>query len=207
MRWNMPDSTVASRIYGALYRGHDFYESAREFASSKLLYEPMVRTRFHSVGKNLQVSALPYIRGHARITVGDNCRFGYFSVRSGRFLDQPELSFGDSVSVSGNVVFVVNRQIRIANNVGIAGRCYISDSDGHPVDPDKRLQGVEELTEEDIHPLTIEEYVWVGHGSHVLKGVTIGRTAVIAAGSVVVSDVPEGALAMGVPARIVRKPW
>ena len=58
-----------------------------------------------------------------------------------------------------------------------------------------------------LHPLTIEEHVWIGHGSHVLKGVTIGRGAVVAAGSVVTSDVPSGALAMGVPARILRQPW
>jgi acetyltransferase-like isoleucine patch superfamily enzyme len=38
-----------------------------------------------------------------------------------------------------------------------------------------------------------------------LKGVTIGRGAVVAAGSVVVSDVPDGAIAMGVPARVLKR--
>lgn len=207
MRWNMPDSPLARRLYGALYRGHDAYESIREYAGSKLVYEPMVRSRFAEVGRNLSVSALPYVRGHARITVGDDCQFGYFSVRSGRFVDQPELTFGDSVSVSSNVVFVVNNRITIGNHVGIAGRCWISDSDGHPVDLDRRMKGEQDLSAEEMPPLTIEDYVWVGHGSHVLKGVTVGRGAVIAAGSVVVSDVPENALAMGVPARMLKKPW
>ena len=205
-RWSLPDGQVARRMFGVLYRGHDFYEAAREYAGSKLLYEPMVRSRFHRVGTGLQVSALPYVRGHARVTVGDDCQFGYFSVRSGRFIDEPELIFGNRVSVSSHVVFVVNRRIQIGDNVGIAGRCWISDSDGHPVDLARRLRG-EEITADDIHPLTIEEHVWIGHGSHVLKGVTIGRGAVVAAGSVVTSDVPAGALAMGVPARILRQPW
>jgi acetyltransferase-like isoleucine patch superfamily enzyme len=190
-RWSLPDGQVARRLFGALYRGNDLYEAAREYAGSKLLYEPMVRARFHKVGSGLSVSALPYVRGHAR---------------SGRFVDEPELIFGNRVSVSSHVVFVVNRRIQIGDHVGIAGRCWISDSDGHPVDLARRLRG-EEITADDIHPLTIEEHVWIGHGSHVLKGVTIGRGAVVAAGSVVTSDVPSGALAMGVPARILRQPW
>jgi carbonic anhydrase/acetyltransferase-like protein (isoleucine patch superfamily) len=206
-RWNMPEGDVARRVFGAIYRGHDFYEAAREYTASKLLYEPMVRARFHKVGTGLQVSALPYVRGHARVTIGDDCSFGYFSVRSGRFVDTPELTFGNRVTVASHVVFVVNGRINIADNVGIAGRCWISDSDGHPVDLERRLRH-EELKAADItHPLTIEEHAWIGHGSHVLKGVTIGRGAVVAAGSVVTSDVPAGALAMGVPARILRQPW
>jgi acetyltransferase-like isoleucine patch superfamily enzyme len=47
--------------------------------------------------------------------------------------------------------------------------------------------------------------VWIGRGAHILKGVTIGRGAIVAAGSVVASDVPAGAMAMGVPARIVKR--
>jgi acetyltransferase-like isoleucine patch superfamily enzyme len=44
---------------------------------------------------------------------------------------------------------------------------------------------------------------WIGHGVTVLQGVRIGEGAVIAAGAVVVHDVPENAIAAGVPARVV----
>lgn len=203
-RWNLPETRATRAIFGALYRAHGVIENAREYASSKFLYEPMVRARFHKVGKDVQISRLPYVQGHARVTIGDGCRFGYFSIRTGRWVDEPELIIGNGVSVATDVTFVVNRRITIHDNVGIAGRTWISDSDGHPTDAEKRLTGVSELGEEDIKPLTIEEYVWIGHGVHVLKGVTIGRGAVVAAGSVVTGDVPAGALAMGVPARIVR---
>jgi len=182
-RWNLPESRFSRAVFTTLYRAHDVYESARDFSRSKLLYEPMVRARFHKVGKDIQVSALPYVTGHAQVSIGDGCRFGYFSIRTGRL-------------------------ITIHDNVGIGGRCWISDSDGHPADVARRTSGVKELdasTESaDIKPLTIEEYVWVGHGVHILKGVTLGRGSVVAAGSVVTTDVPPGALAMGVPARIVR---
>lgn len=202
-RWNLPENGVSRALFGALYRAHDVFLNTREFTTSKLLYEPMVRARFHKVGKDLQMSKLPYVVGHARVTIGDSCRFGYFSIRSGRFVDDPELIIGNGVSVATDVTFVVNRLVTIHDNVGIAGRTWISDSDGHPADVERRLRG-EDINESDIRPLTIEEYAWIGHGSHILKGVTIGRAAVVAAGSVVVGDVPAGALAMGVPARIVR---
>jgi carbonic anhydrase/acetyltransferase-like protein (isoleucine patch superfamily) len=202
-RWNLPETRLSRAFYAALYRANDVYLNTREYTASKLIYEPMVRARFHKVGTDLQVSKLPYVMGHARVTIGDRCRFGYFSIRSGRFVDEPELIIGNGVSVATDVTFVVNRLVTIHDNVGIAGRTWISDSDGHPSDIERRLRG-EDINASDIRPLTIEEHVWIGHGSHILKGVTIGRGAIVAAGSVVTTDVPAGALAMGVPARIVR---
>lgn len=52
-------------------------------------------------------------------------------------------------------------------------------------------------------PIIIEDHVWVGIGSIILSGVRIGKHAVVAAGSVVTRDVPEGAVVMGVPAKVV----
>ena len=204
--WNMPRSRALDAAYAALYRATDAYQEVRELALGKLLYEPMVRARVDRVGARLQLTALPYIRGHTRISIGDDCRFGLLSVRSGRFVDRPELVIGDRVCMASGVVLVVNKRISIGDGVGIAGRCWISDSDGHPVDPDRRLRG-EHLTADDIDPLTIEDHVWIGHGAKVLKGASLGRGCVVAAGSVVTSDVPAGALAMGVPARILKRPW
>jgi acetyltransferase-like isoleucine patch superfamily enzyme len=63
----------------------------------------------------------------------------------------------------------------------------------------------EGLKPEDIAPVTFKDHAWVGRGSHILKGVTVGRGAVVAAGSVVAVDVPDGAVAMGSPARILKR--
>jgi len=52
-------------------------------------------------------------------------------------------------------------------------------------------------------PVVIEDDVWIGCRSIILKGVRIGRGAVIAAGSVVTKDIPAGAIAGGVPARVL----
>lgn len=204
MSLNVPDTPATRRLYASLYYAHDTVQAGSEMLAAKLLYEPMMRARFHSVGKRVHVSRLPYVIGHARITVGDDCRFGKFAVASGRFVDEPELTFGDGCTIGSDVFFSVNKRITIGNRVGIAGRVAISDSDGHPSDPERRARG-EQMTAEDILPVTIEDNVWIGRDAHILKGVTIGRGAVVASGSVVASDVPAGALAMGVPARVVKR--
>ena len=49
----------------------------------------------------------------------------------------------------------------------------------------------------------IEDNVWIGAQSTILKGVHIGKGAIIAAGAVVVGDIPAGKVARGVPARIM----
>jgi acetyltransferase-like isoleucine patch superfamily enzyme len=54
----------------------------------------------------------------------------------------------------------------------------------------------------DIRPVRICKYAWIGNGSYIMKGVTIGEGAVIGANSVVISDVPPYSLALGNPAEV-----
>jgi acetyltransferase-like isoleucine patch superfamily enzyme len=53
--------------------------------------------------------------------------------------------------------------------------------------------------------ITLGENVWLGAGAIVLDGVTVGRDVVVGAGAVVTEDLPDGAVAVGVPARVVRR--
>ena len=204
IEFDIPDNEAMKLLYGSLYVGHHIFVDAREWMLSKFMYAPMLRARCEHAGTGLNVTAPPYVRGHARITIGSNCTFSTFSLHTGRFVDRPEISFGDGCFVAGQVQFTLNKKITIGNHVLIAGRADIQDSDGHPSDPSRRMRG-EDMDETDISPVTIQDYAWIGRDAHVLKGVTIGRGAVVAAGSVVVTDVPEGAIAMGVPARILKR--
>jgi acetyltransferase-like isoleucine patch superfamily enzyme len=52
--------------------------------------------------------------------------------------------------------------------------------------------------------IVVGDNVWLGAGSSVLDGVTLGRNVVVGAGAVVTSDLPDGSVAVGVPARVVR---
>jgi acetyltransferase-like isoleucine patch superfamily enzyme len=53
--------------------------------------------------------------------------------------------------------------------------------------------------------VTIGEGAWLGAGAKVLDGVTVGRRAVVGAGAVVNADLPDGSVAVGIPARVVRQ--
>lgn len=70
----------------------------------------------------------------------------------------------------------------------------------HPVEPGPRRGKLEAA-----RPITIGDNVWLGGGAVVLPGVTIGNDSVIGAGAVVTRDVPAGVVAVGNPARPVRK--
>lgn len=205
LAFDMPDTEALRLLFGGLYSANHVMVDAVEWAKSKLLYSPMLRARSESAGPGLNVTSPPYVRGHARIRIGRDCTFSSLNVRTGRFRDDPELTFGDHCYVAYGVMFQLNQRIRMGNHVLIAGFSSIQDSDGHPSDSERRMRGETELAPEDIAPVEIQDHVWLGRACHVLKGVTIGRGAVVAAGSVVVSDVPEGALAMGVPARILKR--
>ncbi len=205
LRFNLPDTRGLRAFYGVVGVAYDAWVDARELAAAKLLWEPMLRARCVRVGGRVHLTKAPYVRGHARITVGDDCFFSSFTVESGRFRDRPELRIGDRCHVGYDVLFSVNERITIGDAVGISQRVALQDSDGHPADPARRRRG-DTLLPQDLAPVTIHDYAWIGRDAHVLKGVTIGAGAIVASGSVVATDVPDGAVAMGVPARVIHRP-
>jgi maltose O-acetyltransferase len=69
----------------------------------------------------------------------------------------------------------------------------------HPLDPEERL-----ARWESAKPITIGDNVWLGGGVVVCPGVTIGADTVVGAGAVVTRDLPEGVVAVGNPARVIR---
>ena len=86
------------------------------------------------------------------------------------------------------------QSIRIGFDAAIGPEVMIRDSDNHGVDGKPATA-----------PVVIGNHVWIGARAVILKGVTIGDGAVIAAGAVVQRDVPAGALVGGVPARVIRE--
>ena len=120
---------------------------------------------------------------------------------SGRFLENPKLVIKDRAQLGWNVRLTVNREIVIEEGVIVASDCRISDSDGHPREADLRGQNAP-LNPKDIRPVRICQNAWIGNGTHIMKGVTIGEGAIIGANSVVITDIPPFALALGNPAEV-----
>jgi len=131
----------------------------------------LLRERFAAVGKGAVIRP-PF-----------HCDFGY------------NISLGDDVFLNFNCVIldVVTVSIGAGTQIGPAVQIYTAD---HPRDPAVRRSGAEFG-----RPITIGRNVWLGGGAIILPGVTIADDAIIGAGSVVTRNVPQGATALGNPAR------
>lgn len=107
------------------------------------------------------------------------------------------ISLGQGSYINMGATILDNAPVRIGAGVMIGPNVQIYTA-AHALDADQRLDGVETAL-----PVTIEDRVWIGGGAILLPGVTIGREAVVGAGSVVTKDVPAGARVVGNPARIL----
>ena len=107
------------------------------------------------------------------------------------------------VELSGTSIAARSKTIRVGAYTMIAPGCVLADSDFHAPWPPERRH-IDPGYERDAG-IEIGDHVWIGMHCCILKGVRIGRGSIVAAGSVVVRDVPENCLAAGVPARVVRE--
>ena len=150
-----------------------------------------------------------YIRGRIYMTVGDGFTTGV-GLRIDAFsLDGTVcLKIGKNVEVNDQVHIAAIKSVTIGNNVLIASKVFISDHnhgfyglDGRHDHPDT----IPKERELSYAPVEIEDNVWLGEFVSVLPGVTIGRGSIIGSMSVVTRDVPPYCIAVGVPAKVVKK--
>lgn len=105
---------------------------------------------------------------------------------------------GENVFINFGAVILDGAKVTIGANTLIAPGVHIYTA-RHPIKADERDQW------EDCAPVTIGERCWIGGHSTICPGVTIGDRCVIGAGSVVTKDIPADSLAVGNPARVIRK--
>lgn len=130
---------------------------------------------FGSMGKNVWLEPPVYAAYGSNVTVGDHVYFNFGTT----FVDDYKITIGS------NVLFAPHVSIAVTN---------------HPLHPELRRRG-----EMYARPVVIKDWVWIGTGSIICPGVTIGEGAVIGAGSVVTKDVPPYCLAAGNPCRVIRE--
>jgi acetyltransferase-like isoleucine patch superfamily enzyme len=113
----------------------------------------------------------------------------------------PRIEIGDNTSIQMYFHCGAAESVKIGRNVLIAGRVYITDHDHVFDDPVLSARENKDLV---TKPVVIEDGAWLGEGSVILKGVTVGRRAVVGANAVVTRDVPPETVVAGIPARIIR---
>jgi carbonic anhydrase/acetyltransferase-like protein (isoleucine patch superfamily) len=118
-----------------------------------------------------------------------------------------EINIGDNTMLNG-VSVTSYQKVNIGSNCQIASCTLISDTDFHPINPDERnKESMGIRIDHNIvnkKEINIGNNVWIGWGCTILKGVTIGDNSIIAAGSVVLNDIPKNVIAAGNPA-VVKK--
>lgn len=128
-----------------------------------------------AVGEDTEIRPPFYVDYGAHITIGARCFANVGLVA----LDVATITIGDDVQIGPNVQLLTPT---------------------HPVEAEPRRQKWEAA-----EPIVIGDNVWIGGGAIVLPGVTIGDNTVVGAGAVVSRDLPADVVAVGNPARVVRR--
>ena len=126
-----------------------------------------------------------------------------------------KISVGDNTYIGPQTIIQSKELITIGNDVIIANNVIIVDNNNHPTSPEMRQQMSscdDFLNDElwswkfaDSKPIVIEDNVWIGRDSRIMKGVTIGKGAIVALGAIVTKDVPPYTIVAGNPATVVKK--
>ncbi|MEL6553418.1 MAG: sugar O-acetyltransferase [Cyanobacteria bacterium J06621_11] len=136
--------------------------------------QKIIRQLFGSIGQPFTVNPPLYCDYGAHIFAGDNLYINHDCT----ILDCAEVHIGDNVLIAPKV------QIYTAT---------------HPTDPQVRLSGKEFAS-----PIHIGNNVWLGGGTIICPGVSIGDNTTVGAGSVVTKDLPSNAIAVGNPCQVIK---
>ncbi|EJT06731.1 acyltransferase [Rhizobium sp. CCGE 510] len=155
---------------------------------------------FSHAGSNLVVKRSAEFRmvKHAVLEVGSNVTIqdqSFFQLT----MPDPKVFIGDNTVIGRRNIITAKNLIRIGSDVLIGSDVQIIDhSHGTKRDTPIRLQKAQ------IGTVEIGDDVWIGAGARILMNVKIGNGAVIGANAVVINDIPEYAIAVGSPAKVVK---
>jgi lipopolysaccharide O-acetyltransferase len=165
------------------------------------------RAAFCSFGSGSVIQLPVRLSGESRMAIGADVFVGAGSWlqvldRPGIERSEPVIVIGDGTSISGSCVLSAASSITIGKKVLMARNVYVADHGHAFADPEAAVldQGIR-----DVRPVEICDGAWLGQNVFVGSGVRVGRGAVVGANSVVLDDVPEYSVAVGAPARIVRR--
>jgi acetyltransferase-like isoleucine patch superfamily enzyme len=146
----------------------------------------------------------------SRIVIGKNTH-----IRGELFLYQyaKRLQIGSNCFIGKGTIIRAGDEITIGDNVLIAHNVTIFDTDSHEMNHIERSESYKKLLISGhpaekgrvaVAPIHIEDHVWISYNCCILKGVSLGKGAIIAAGSVVTKNVAPFTLVAGNPAKLVK---
>lgn len=154
--------------------------------------------------RNVELARSAAIAPDARVNPrGGWIRIGERSFVASGAMIEGEVAIGDDSSIQNYTIVVgyPGGAVRIGNQVRIAAHTMIVAANHVFADPERPIH------KQGLHPepITIEDDVWIGGNVFITAGVTIGSGSVIGAGSVVTRSIPPRSIAIGSPARVIRR--
>jgi acetyltransferase-like isoleucine patch superfamily enzyme len=218
------DLVVGSRSLGRLVLHEavvtltSWVPGALGLALRRVAYRPLLG----SVGRNVSFGYGVVLRHPAKVRIGDGAVIDDLVVLdakgttnrgivigNGVFLGRGtilsckdgDITLGDHVNIGFHSEVFSGSAVTVGDHGLFAAYTYLVGG-GHEFD---RLDVPVVEQERSSRGITLGPNVWLGAGAKVLDGVTIGRDAVVGANAVVTEDLPDGAVAVGIPARVVRR--
>lgn len=168
----------------------------------------LVRTKFvfrkaRLIRFPIDIRGKRFIQISSGFTTGHGCRLEAFPVN-----DNKALLIGENFQMNDYVHITAMKSVVIGNNVLFASKIYISDCSHGSYSGDQFDSHPDSIPKERIlysKAVVIEDNVWLGEFVSVLPGVTIGKGTIVGANSVVSKSLPPNVIAVGIPAKPIKK--
>ena len=178
--------------------------SGARYALGRLhLIGPAMNARFHlrranQLGQRVTLRGRPHVVNDGTMIFGDRVRLDS-TLATLELVTLPggRLEIGNNVFINFGSSLVASNLVRVGDDCLIGTHVMVMDTDFHRVE--------DKAWDTTGYPIILEDRVWLGNRSIVLKGVTVGHDAVVAAGAVVTKDVAPRTVVAGVPAKVVRE--
>lgn len=178
-------------FFGVLKMALNLFKTKLTFSNARIIRFP------------IDIRGKKFIKVSKGFTTGVGCRMEAYPEHN-----QATMFFGENFQMNDYVHITAIEKVQIGNNVLFASKIYVSDcshgsysgdendSDPTSIPHDRKLFS---------KPVIIEDNVWLGEFVSVLPGVTIGKGTIVGANSVVSKSLPPNVIAVGTPAKPIKK--
>lgn len=162
------------------------------------------KKRFKGFGYNSRIAYPAFLQNTQFIEIGhnttilSNARIQNFYPKAGETI----IKIGSGCFIGFNLSLLNASRIEIGDNVLFASNVLIT-SENHGMDPESDIPYMDQTLFS--MPVIIEEGCWVGEKVCIMPGVTIGSKSIIGAGSIVTKSIPPYCIAVGNPAKVIKK--
>lgn len=162
------------------------------------------KKRFKEFGRNSRIAYPALLQNTQFIEIGynttilSNARIQNFYPKAGETI----IKIGSGCFIGFNTSLLNASRIEIGDNVLFASNVLIT-SENHGMDPENSIPYMDQTLSS--KPVIIEDGCWIGEKVCIMPGVTIGSKSIIGAGSIVTKSIPPYCIAVGNPAKVIKK--